>query len=102
MISADGSVVAGTGSTAPFAFERQGTRWSSDGEIGDMYCGPPVLNSANSSGELSLVVDPSALPSPLGAFAPAAGQSHHFQAWYRDANPGSTSNFTSGASVPFL
>jgi hypothetical protein len=133
----------------PLSGQRQGTRWRSDGEIGETYCGPSVPNSTSSSaemhlsgnnvihrgililratglpaftfgiflvsqsrafatgipgsqgnlclgggigrfvgpgqlpqadalGEISLVVDQGALPSPQGAFAPAHGQSLYF------------------------
>ena len=49
----------------------------------------------------SLVLDLDATPTPLGFISLVAGQTYHFQAWYRDANPGPTSNFTSGLSITF-
>lgn len=35
---------------------------------------------------------------PVGV---TAGETWHFQVWYRDLNPGPTSNFTSSATVAF-
>ena len=48
---------------------------------------------------------PSVLPTD-GSFTPVpgvmAGDSRAFQAWYRDANPGVTSNFSDSQVVTFL
>ena len=40
-------------------------------------------------------------PTPTGLVQVAAGETWNFQAWYRDANPGPTSNFTPSVSVLF-
>lgn len=48
----------------------------------------------------SIQVELTAIPvTPIQAVLP--GDTWNFQCWYRDANPGSTSNFTDAASVTF-
>ena len=47
-------------------------------------------------------VDLNNLPRPNGTVAVQAGETWNFQCWYRDKNPGTTSNFTDGVSVLFL
>lgn len=56
--------------------------------------------SAN-DGFFSITVDPNAIPQPNGTVPLVAGQTWRFQCWYRDANPGSTSNFTNATAVTF-
>jgi hypothetical protein len=56
---------------------------------------------ASSAGTAEVVVDLTALPTPTGFVQVTAGQTWSFQAWYRDANPGPTSNFTDAVSVSF-
>lgn len=68
------------------------------GEIGRFNA--PALNSG-ALGEMVQVVDLTALPQPLGVVSVVAGETWHFQAWYRDLNPGPASNFTSGVSASF-
>ena len=51
-------------------------------------------------GFLSATVDSNALPLTPTQSA-MTGETWHFQAWYRDLNPGPTSNFTSAVSVTF-
>jgi FG-GAP repeat len=61
-----------------------------------------VQDVANSGplGRLVLEVDISALPlNPPHGVAP--GETWRFQAWFRDVNPGPTSNFTDGVAVSF-
>ena len=41
------------------------------------------------------------MPTPVGAQAVLPGDTWHFQCWYRDANPGVTSNFSDGLSITF-
>ncbi len=58
------------------------------------------LAGTGPSGELHHVVDTKALPLPPPAeFLP--GETWHFQAWYRDQNPTTTSNFTGAVAVTF-
>ena len=58
---------------------------------------PPVLNTGM-SGSVQLVVDFDAIPAGA-SFDP--GETWYFQLWYRDTNPGSTSNTTEALVVEF-
>lgn len=62
---------------------------------------PQEIQAADASGRVSLDVDLNFMPGVLGATTIEAGQSHLFQAWYRDNNPGSTSNFTNAIRLEF-
>ena len=56
-----------------------------------------IFNSGN-LGEGQLTIDLSAMP--FNPAVPAvSGEVYHFQCWFRDQNPGSTSNFTDGLRV---
>ena len=68
------------------------------GAIG-RYVGPGQVQSATAAGEFTLTIDPAMLVQPNGPVAPTYGESWFFQAWHRDANPTSTSNFTDAAAV---
>ncbi len=68
------------------------------GSIG-RFVGPGQIQNSGAQGAFSLTVDPRTLPSPGGPVLPSFGETWNFQAWYRDANPGVTSNFSSAASV---
>ena len=68
------------------------------GAIG-RFVGPGQVQSSGAAGRFSLVVDPASMPTPGGPVAAAAGETWSFQAWYRDANPGPTNNFTDAVSV---
>jgi streptogramin lyase len=59
------------------------------------------LGSSGAGGWFSIQVDLTAIPT-TPASAVVAGDTWSFQAWYRDANPGQTSNFTDGVAVTFL
>ncbi len=69
------------------------------GAIG-RFVGPGQIQNSGAAGMISLTIDPRTLPSPTGPVLPSFGQLWNFQAWFRDANPGATSNFSSAASVP--
>jgi FG-GAP repeat len=59
------------------------------------------ISSSGNLGHIYLEVDLGALPtSPPHAVQP--GETWNFQAWFRDANPNLTSNFTDGLSITFL
>ncbi len=58
-----------------------------------------VMNSG-AGGRFSARIDLGDLPAPLGS-AVDPGETWHFQAWFRDHNPGPTSNFSDAVSVPF-
>ena len=56
---------------------------------------------ADAFGYTSAPVDLTALPLPSGSSPVAAGETWSFQAWYRDLNPGPTSNYTDALSITF-
>ena len=47
------------------------------------------------------VVDLTRVPQPTGLAAALAGETWHYQAWYRDSNPTATNNFTDAVSVSY-
>ena len=57
--------------------------------------------TADPAGTVSLAVDLTAIPQPLGSVPALAGDTWNWQYWYRDANPGPTSNFSTALSVTF-
>ena len=71
-----------------------------DGAIG-RYVGPGQVQSSGAGGGFSLVVGAWNLPTPTGQAVAQPGDTWYFQAWYRDANPNPTSNFTDAVSVTF-
>ncbi|MEE8469257.1 MAG: hypothetical protein V3T22_12425, partial [Planctomycetota bacterium] len=52
-------------------------------------------------GELVIDLDLEALPRPNGTHSVLAGETWNFQCWFRDKNPGPTSNFTDGIEIVF-
>ncbi|QDV04742.1 hypothetical protein Poly30_02350 [Planctomycetes bacterium Poly30] len=59
--------------------------------------------SSGSFGEISMVLNPTMLPTPTGPAAAVSGQSWSFQLWHRDsAGSTATSNFTNAVSIQFL
>ncbi len=70
------------------------------GSIG-RYAGPGQVQNSGVAGIIEFSVDLTAMPTPTGQVAVQPGETWNFQAWYRDANPGPTSNFTDGMSVTF-
>lgn len=70
------------------------------GSIGRL-AGPGQVFVANAAGRASVSVTSGALPTPTGATTVMAGDTWNFQAWFRDANPGSTSNFSDAVTVTF-
>lgn len=60
------------------------------------------IAQADGAGELSVVIDPTALPTPNGTEAAMVGTFRQFQLWHRDVQGGmATSNFTNAVSVFF-
>jgi FG-GAP repeat len=59
-----------------------------------------VMNSGG-AGAMALQLDLANTPTPGGPVAVLAGETWNWQAWFRDANPASTSNFTDGVSITF-
>ncbi|MEZ6015964.1 MAG: hypothetical protein R3F49_12670 [Planctomycetota bacterium] len=60
------------------------------------------VQNSGLTGSISIAVDLTNLPQPSGGVAVMAGETWNFQAWYRDANPTVTSNFTDAVAVDFL
>ena len=56
---------------------------------------------SDANGELIIPVDITVLPRPNGTHAVVAGETWNFQCWFRDNNPGPTSNFTDAVSLAF-
>ena len=90
------SLAQGPPTTPPFG--SQGAICVS-GNIG-RGVGGGVLNSGP-DGFFFGSVNLNAVPQPSGPVAVAPGETWHFQAWYRDANPTVTSNFTDAVAVTF-
>jgi hypothetical protein len=67
------------------------------GQMGRFVAG--VANSG-SAGQISYMINLNALPAPINV-AVLPGDTWNFVGWYRDLNPGTTSNFTDGLSVTF-
>lgn len=66
------------------------------------FVGPNQVRSSGSWGSMPLRVDLTALPQGAGTVAVQPGETWHFQAWFRDANPGPTTNLTNSLSITFL
>ena len=67
------------------------------------YVGAGQITGSGSTGEISLVLDLNAHPTPTGLSMVLAGETWNFQAWFRDAvGMLQTSNFTNGVEIPFL
>ncbi len=71
------------------------------GVIGRLNRNATEIFSTGTGGTASVPLDLTDVPSPFGPLMITAGQTRYFQAWYRDLNPGSTSNFTPGLRVKF-
>ena len=66
------------------------------------FNGPGQVQNTGFAGSFGLAVDTLALPSPTGVSFPIlAGETWHFQAWYRDGAIG-TNNLTNAIAVTFL
>lgn len=70
------------------------------GAIG-RYLQPGQVQLTDGGGSVSLALDLSATPTPLGFVAIAPGETWHFQCWYRDRNPTATNNLTHAVAVSF-
>ncbi|MEZ6018203.1 MAG: hypothetical protein R3F49_24070 [Planctomycetota bacterium] len=57
--------------------------------------------TTNTAGTATLPLDLTSMPQPSGAVPAMQGEHWSFQFWYRDANPGPTSNLSSGLQVHF-
>jgi hypothetical protein len=59
------------------------------------------VQNSGATGQIGIALNTFALPTPTGPVAAGVGETWTFQAWYRDANPASTSNFTDAVAVTF-
>lgn len=59
------------------------------------------IRMAGANGAFELILDLQDMPAPMGVAAVLSGETWNFQAWFRDQNPGATSNFTNALSVRF-
>lgn len=62
--------------------------------------GYPV-QSSGTLGSISVMLDLRSTPTPAGFRSVTAGQAWNSECWYRDNNPGPTSNFTGAVSITF-
>ena len=58
------------------------------------------VRDSGGDGKLTIQVDLTSVPT-IPPHTVLAGETWNFQAWFRDKNPGATSNFTDGVSVLF-
>ncbi len=63
------------------------------------FSGPGQIKNSGASGSFDLTVNFANFPQPFGNVIALPGETWHFQAWHRDANPLSTSNFTDAVGV---
>ncbi len=113
---ASNSVLLGASDMPAFAFaffitsQVQGFTMNPGGSSGNLcvagavgrYVGPGQIQQAGTAGTISLAIDLTQIPQPLGFVSAGAGETWNFQAWYRDSSPsGPTSNFTNGLSITF-
>lgn len=64
------------------------------------FVGPGQILQIDGTGEASLTIDLTSIPSGAGTIAVAAGDTRFFQAWHRDG-VGGGSNFTNGLEITF-
>ncbi|QDV08000.1 FG-GAP repeat protein [Planctomycetes bacterium Poly30] len=88
----DGFVVAAGGSQGNLCL---------GGRIGRLNRGPAEIFRTNTSGEASRTLNVLDVPTPTGSEALLPGDTRYFQAWFRDAQPTVTSNFTAGLRIQF-
>ncbi|MDF1836819.1 MAG: FG-GAP repeat protein, partial [Planctomycetota bacterium] len=62
---------------------------------------PHELRVSSAVGTFELTFDLQDMPVSLAGSSILAGQTWNFQAWYRDLNPGPTSNFSNGLTARF-
>ena len=72
------------------------------GAIG-RYVGPGQIQNSGPAGMISLVLDLTDVPQPLGSVAVASGETWNFQMWFRDTSAAGTptSNFSNGVQIDF-
>jgi len=71
------------------------------GAIG-RYVGPGQILNSGGSGEISLLLDLTATPTPTGLVSVLPGETWYFTTWFRDNVMGTpTSNFSDGVAIDF-
>ena len=70
------------------------------GAVGRFNLSGQIQNSG-SGGFFTLAPDLANVPQPTGLVPVLPGETWNFQAWYRDSNPSTTSNFSNAVSVQF-
>lgn len=90
-------VASRSGGLTPGASDRQGTL-RLGGAIG-RFVGQGQIRSARAEEATSLALHLDAIPQPTGLVPALAGETWRFRAWYQDANPNVTSNFTDAVEV---
>ena len=66
------------------------------------YVGPGQIQFSGAVRMMRLPIDLQSMPTPTGLTSASAGQTWHFQTWYRDTVGGTaTSNFSDAVSVMF-
>ncbi len=63
---------------------------------------PGQIVASGATGTFLFPIDLTAIPTPNGLTQVLFGDTWNFQAWFRDNNPGVTSNFTDAVSLTFL
>ena len=84
----------------PTAGGAQGTLCIAGPSMG-RYVGPGQIQNSGGLGGVDLRIDLNQHPTPTGLVSVLPGETWNFQCWYRDANPGSTSNFSSAYRILF-
>jgi FG-GAP repeat len=74
------------------------------GSQGNLCLGAPIarfegIGDSGPQGSLMRFVDLAALPLAGGPYTAQPGETWNFQCWFRDLNPGPTSNFTDGVRI---
>lgn len=71
------------------------------GAIG-RFVGPGQIQSSGAGGSIDLAIDLQLHPTPGGLMPVVAGETWHYQCWYRDAiGSVPTSNFSDGLAIPY-
>lgn len=66
------------------------------------YVGPGQIQNSGLTGAISLAIDLTQHPTPVGFVSVAPGQTWNFTSWFRDVVGGSaTSNFSNGLTISF-
>lgn len=59
------------------------------------------ITNSGASGSFTVALNLTSIPTPTGPTSATAGMSRFWQVWFRDSNPGATSNYTEAIRVRF-